>query len=189
MRADALDRVVAAGHFGNDRVVIVRVEPSAVANLPAGFGVEGRVVEDDFALVTGLEFLRALAVVDDRQCGGTAYFGLRVPYKLRLNHALRIQRITKLLFQLSIYWIRRLLPCTLPGGPCTFALSGDRLLKACFVEYNVLVAARIGDEVFWQTKCLKHTEGLFARISRSLAYQLSKLRDLLGAVRQFAGLV
>ena len=62
MRAHSLDRVVAALHFGNDGVVIVAVEPSAVAHLSAGFGVERRVVEDDFAFLAGLEFLRALAV-------------------------------------------------------------------------------------------------------------------------------
>ncbi len=45
--------------------MIVGVEPAAVADLAAGFGVERRVVEDDFAFVAGLEFLRALAVVDD----------------------------------------------------------------------------------------------------------------------------
>ena len=63
--ANALNRGVTAFHFGDDGVVIVGVEPSAVANLAAGFGVEGRVIEDDFAFVSGLELLRATAVVDD----------------------------------------------------------------------------------------------------------------------------
>ncbi len=67
MRAHALNRRVAALHFGDDGVVIVGVKPSPVANLPAGFGVERRVVEDDFAFFARLEFLRALAVVNDGQ--------------------------------------------------------------------------------------------------------------------------
>ena len=64
MRADPLNRSVAAFHFGDDGVVVVGVEPSAVADLAAGFGVERRVIEDDFAFVSGLELLRALSVVD-----------------------------------------------------------------------------------------------------------------------------
>ena len=65
MRAHALNRVVAAFHVGDDGVVIVAVEPSPVADLSAGFGVERRVVKNDFAVFAGLEFLRPLGVVDD----------------------------------------------------------------------------------------------------------------------------
>src|SRR5882724_5806160 len=65
VRAHTLDRGVAAGYFRDDGVVIVGVEPPAVADLSAGYGVEGRVVEDDLALLAGLEFLRALAILDD----------------------------------------------------------------------------------------------------------------------------
>src|SRR6267378_3462767 len=67
MCAYTLNGGVAAGHFGDDGVMVVGVQPSAVADLSAGFGVEGRVIEDDLALVTGLEFLRALAALDDSQ--------------------------------------------------------------------------------------------------------------------------
>ncbi len=65
MRAHALDRVVASRHFGDDGVVIVGVKPSAIADLPAGLGVEGSVIENDLAGFSGLEFLRALAILDD----------------------------------------------------------------------------------------------------------------------------
>ena len=58
MRAHALNRGVASLHFGDDGVVIVGVEPSAVADLSAGLGIERRVVEDDFAFFAGLEFAR-----------------------------------------------------------------------------------------------------------------------------------
>ena len=63
--AYALNRRVAAFHFGDDGIVIIGVEPSAIADLATGFGVEGCVIEDDFALVSGCELLRALAVVND----------------------------------------------------------------------------------------------------------------------------
>jgi hypothetical protein len=62
--AHALDRVVAAFHVGDDGVVIVAVEPSAVADLSARLGVEGRVVEDDFAFVSRVQGLCPLAIVD-----------------------------------------------------------------------------------------------------------------------------
>ncbi len=82
MRAHSLDRVVAAFHFGHDGVVIVAVEPSPVADLAAGFGVKRRVVEDDFAFFAGLEFLHALAVVDDGQNLAAVGAGLAVAFEL-----------------------------------------------------------------------------------------------------------
>src|ERR1700686_4740638 len=64
MRPDALYRRVAALNLGDDGVVVVRVEPASVADLASRFGVERGVIEDDFAFVSGLELLRALAAVD-----------------------------------------------------------------------------------------------------------------------------
>jgi hypothetical protein len=61
----SLHGVVATSDFGNHSVVIVAVEPPTIANLSAGFRVEGRVIKDDFAFLAGLEFLRALALADD----------------------------------------------------------------------------------------------------------------------------
>src|SRR5208282_915871 len=65
MRAHSLHRVIAASHFGDDGVVIVGVKPSAIADLSARFGVEGSVVENDFAGFARFEFLRALTVLND----------------------------------------------------------------------------------------------------------------------------
>jgi hypothetical protein len=67
MRAHALHRVVASGHFGDDGVVIVGVEPSAIADLAAGFGVEGRVVENDLAFATLRSSCDSPATRDDGQ--------------------------------------------------------------------------------------------------------------------------
>ena len=82
MRTHALDRVVAAFHFGNDSVVIVAVEPSAVADLSAGFGVERRVVEDDLAFFAGLQFLRALAVANDGEDFAAIGTGLAIAFEV-----------------------------------------------------------------------------------------------------------
>src|SRR5260370_9311069 len=56
MRADPLNRGIAAFHFGDDGVVILRLKPSAIAYLSAGFTIERRVIEDDVASTAGLEF-------------------------------------------------------------------------------------------------------------------------------------
>ena len=40
----SLYRVVTPGDVSDDRIVIVGVEPAAIADLAAGFGVEGRVI-------------------------------------------------------------------------------------------------------------------------------------------------
>ena len=111
MRAHALHGVVAAGHFGDDCVVIVGVEPSAVADLAAGFGVEGRVVEDDFAGVAGLEFLRALVALDDGQHFAVVGARLAIAFEIRFR-------------ELLVSRIGRLLGRALPGGAARSRCSG-----------------------------------------------------------------
>src|SRR5262249_34663351 len=64
VRTYALDWVVNAGHFGNDRVVVVGVKPAMVADLAASFGIERRLIEYDLALLAGLQFLYAVAVLE-----------------------------------------------------------------------------------------------------------------------------
>ena len=103
MSAHALDRVVASLHVGDDGVVVVAVEPSAVADLAAGFGVERRVIEDDLAFVSGLEFLRALAVVDDGQHFAAVGASLAVAFEVGLR-------------ELLVGGIGGLLGCAFPGG-------------------------------------------------------------------------
>ena len=103
MRAHALDRVVAAFHLRHHGVVIVAVEPSAIAHLPAGLGVERRVVEDDLAFFAGLEFLCALAVVDDGEDFATVGTGLAVAFEVGFR-------------QLLVGGVGRLLGGAFPGG-------------------------------------------------------------------------
>ena len=65
MRPHALHRVIASRHVGDNSIVIVRVEPSAITNLPAGFSIKGSVIKNHFARLTRLEFLRTLAALDN----------------------------------------------------------------------------------------------------------------------------
>ena len=109
MRAHSLHRVVAAFHLGDDRVVIVGVEPSAIADLPAGLRVERRVVENDLAFFARLEFLRALPVVNDGQHFAAVGARLAIAFELGFR-------------QLLISGIRRLLGRAFPGGAGALAL-------------------------------------------------------------------
>ena len=59
MRAHALHGIGHAFDVGDQRVVIVGVEPADIADLSAGIGVERRVVEHDLAALAGLQLLRA----------------------------------------------------------------------------------------------------------------------------------
>ncbi len=59
MRTHALHGIGRAFDLGDERVVIVAVEPADIADLSAGVGVEGRVVEDNLAALAGLELLCA----------------------------------------------------------------------------------------------------------------------------------
>ena len=59
MRAHALHGIAHAFDLGDDGVVVVGVEPANIADLSAGIGVEGGVVEHDLAALAGLELLRA----------------------------------------------------------------------------------------------------------------------------------
>ena len=83
VRPNSLNRVIAANHLGNDGVVIVAVEPSAVADLSARFGVERSVVENDFSFVARLKFLRALTILDDGEHFSAIGAGLTVAFEYR----------------------------------------------------------------------------------------------------------
>ena len=65
MREDSLDRLGRAADLGDDGVVVVRIKPADVANLSAGVGVEGGLVEDDFNFFAGLGFLNSDAIFND----------------------------------------------------------------------------------------------------------------------------
>ncbi len=134
MRPHTLDRVVAAFHFGDDSVVIVAVEPSPVAHLSAGFGVERRVVEDDLAFFAGLEFLRALAVVDDGEHFAAVGASLAVAFEIGFG-------------KLLVGGVGGLLGCAFPGGAGAFALLLHGAVEASLIESDALITSRILHEV------------------------------------------
>src|ERR1039457_962965 len=60
MCSNGLNRVITSRHIGDDSVVIIGVQPSPIPPLPARLGIERRVIENDLARFTRLQFLRAL---------------------------------------------------------------------------------------------------------------------------------
>ena len=121
MRAHSLDRVVASFHLGDDGVVIVAVEPSPVADLAAGFGVERRVIEDDFAFFARLEFLRALTVADDGE--NLAAVGASLAVALELGF-----------WELLVSGIGGLLGRAFPGGASALALLLHRAVETGLIK-------------------------------------------------------
>jgi len=109
MRADSLHRVVASLDLGDDGVPFVAVKRAAVTNLPSGFGIKRRVVEDDLAFFPGLQFLHALAVPDDRQ----HFAAFRPRLQIAFKHGF---------WQLVISGVRRLFGRAFPGSTSAFAL-------------------------------------------------------------------
>ena len=148
MRAHSLDRVVATFHFGDDGVVIVAVEPSAVADLAAGFGVERRVVEDDFAFFAGLEFLHALTVVDDGENFAAIGTGLAVALEVGFR-------------KLLVGGIGGLLGRAFPGGASAFALLLHGTVKT-LIESDALITCRILHEIERHAESVVELESLFA---------------------------
>src|ERR1700722_5584957 len=125
MGAHTLNRRVATSDVGDDGIVIVRVKPSAVANLPAGFGIERRVIENDFALLARLEFLHALTVLDDGENLAAIGASLTVAFEIGFR-------------QFLINGIGSLLGRAFPGSASALALLLHRVVETSLVEGNSL---------------------------------------------------
>src|SRR5580692_12881981 len=104
-----LNRRITSRNIGNNGIVIIGIKPSPVANLPAGLGIERRVIKDDLSRFPRLEFPRPLPVVDDGQHLASVGASLTITFE---------QRLRKLL----IDGISSLLSRALPGGAGAFAL-------------------------------------------------------------------
>ena len=134
MRAHTLNRVVAAGYLRDHRVVIVGVEPSAIAHLTSSFGVEGSVVEDDLALIASFQLLHALAVVNDREdlavCGARLAVAFEVGFR-----------------ELLVSRIGRLLDSALPGGPGALTLGLKCCLKILSIKTYAKIPRSVLDEI------------------------------------------
>ena len=161
MRPHPLNRVIASLHFSNDGVVIVGVNPSAVAHLPAGLGIERGVIKNDLARLASLEFLRPLAILDDGQHFAIFRASLPISFKIRFRQLL-IGRIGGLL--------RRAFPrCASP-----LALRCHCTIEASLVKAYSQVATRILDEISGQPESVIKLERLFSRKGHSYASKTIK---------------
>src|SRR5260370_10158672 len=153
MRADPLNRGIAAFHFGDDGVVILRVKPSPIADLSAGFSIERRVIEDDLASIAGLELLCALAIVDDGQhfAGGGA--SLTVAFEFRLWHLL-------------VCGVYGCLGSPFPGSAGARPLLGHGAVETFLIELDALIACGVLHEVNRHAEGVVKPEGFLARINR-----------------------
>src|SRR5579863_496236 len=118
--AHALDWGVASCHFGDDGVVVVGIEPSLIADLAAGVGIERGVVEDDFAGFASLEFLCALSVLDDGQHLASVGASLTIAFEDGF-------------WKLLIGRVRGLLGCAFPGGASPFALLSHGTMESVLI--------------------------------------------------------
>src|SRR5208282_4729554 len=151
MCAHALYWVIASGHLGDDGVVIIGIEPSAIANLASGFGVEGCVIEDDLALVADGELLNALTVVDD-DCEHFAAFGMRAVVAFEVGFR-----------KLLVRRIGSLFGCAFPGGASASLFGLQRPFKPFRVKENTSVTGRVFDEIAWKSMGRKQLKGLFSQ--------------------------
>src|ERR1700687_5356929 len=151
MRPHALHRVVASSHFSDDGIVIVGVEPSAIANLAAGFGVKGRVIKDDLAGLAGLKFLRPQAALDDGEHFAIVRASLTIAFEVRLR-------------ELLIGGIGCLLGRTFPGGASALPLLTHSTVEASLVELNADISNRFLNEIQRQAECIVNLERLLAGI-------------------------
>src|SRR5260370_19486622 len=127
MLLNPLDGVVASLHFRNDSIEFVAVKRAAVPNLPARLRVKRRVIKNDLALFTRLEFLSSLPISDNGHHFTIFRPRLPIPLKLRLR-------------QLLISRIRSLLGRTLPGCTCSLPLLCHCTIEALTIELNPLIS-------------------------------------------------
>src|SRR5437667_3913661 len=81
MRSHALNGVVASLDLGDHSIQFIAVERAAISNLPARLRIERRVIENDLAFFSRLEFLNPLSILDDGQHFAVFGAGLQVAFE------------------------------------------------------------------------------------------------------------
>ncbi len=127
----------------------IALDEAAVADLPAGFGIEGRLIDDNGAAVAGAELIDPLAVLDERDdlAGRT--------FRVIAEEFGRAQ----FLFQLEPYAFGRRFPGTGPGFPRFGALALHRGVEAGIVDGDALLFERILGEVERKAESVVELEG------------------------------
>src|SRR5579863_1954587 len=134
MRPHALNRRVASGYFGDNGVVVARIKPSLVANLPTGVGIKRRVIENHFARLASLKFPHALPVMDYSQHLAPVGASLTIAFENRFR-------------QLLIRRVGGLFCATFPRGASASALLRQCAFEAFWVKFNAPVSTGILNKV------------------------------------------
>ena len=98
-------------------------------------------VEDYFAGVAGLEFLRALAALYDGENFAVVRARLAIAFKVGLR-------------ELPVGGIGRLLGCTFPGGASTSLLLLHCPVETHLIKLDSLIAGRVLNEVKRHPECV-----------------------------------
>ena len=148
VRDQPRDGVERAFHFGEFQGFGVVVEPPGVRHLPAGFGVDGRTVEHNFAALTRLQLLDGS--IFRNHCLDAGILCLRPKIKARL----RLEGLR----QLRIRGIRRLLRPALPRRTRPLFLFLHRTVEGLLIEFNARVASEVDHKIQRETVSIIEAE-------------------------------
>src|SRR5438270_11319278 len=152
VHADALHRHYASVDLGDHVAGAVAKDPD-IADLSTGISIEGRVIEHDFALFSGLELGYALPVLHDRQHFAVIGDRLFVTFEDSLA-------------QIAIDGTGSLFRTALPGSARTLALLLHCMIKAGLIEFNPLIASCVDHEIERKPKSVVQLKCLLTGVLR-----------------------
>ncbi len=155
MRHEARDWIIGAPHVGYFEGSFVVPERARIGDLAAGFGIERRAVENNFAFRARRQFAGEPFGSDDRLDAAVAR--ARAIVKIRLG--------AKRFRQFRVSGARDFLVRAFPGGFGPLPLLRHRPVEFCRVEGDALVAQRIRDEIERQPKGIVKAERLLPGIA------------------------
>src|SRR5579871_4845812 len=159
MRKHTLHRLGRTTHLSDNRVVILRIQPTHIANLSTRVRIEASRVEHNLTQLATLQLRHTNAILHQSQHPRTIYPQRRVPFKLRLR-------------QLPINRSRRLLRPTLPRSRSPSLLLFLRSFKSRHIKRNSSITSCIHHKVQWHPKCLVQTKRQRTRPQRLFIHLL-----------------
>src|SRR5580704_2035236 len=150
IRPHSLYRRITSSNVGYESIVIVRIKPSPVANLPARLGIKRRVIKDDLTGFSSLKFLRPLPVMNDGQHFAAVRASLPITFKYRFR-------------KLLVRRIRSLFRRAFPGSARKSLLLLHCTIEANAVKSDPLISRRILHEVERHAKCVVKFECILSR--------------------------